>query len=96
MGEGAGDAIVLLDEKAAGQLVLRRALDAARSALEVFVSYPYLNLGMTIEVLYPVRAIPAAGEHVENFALYGEPDLDLVQLTRYAPDRRQVAEVFVG
>ncbi len=51
MGEGAGDAVVLLDEEAAGQLVLRFALDAARPALEVLVVYPYRNLRVAAKVL---------------------------------------------
>ena len=54
-------------------------------------------LGVAPQVLHPVRAVAAPGEHVEGLGLRheGEPDLDLVRPARHAARRRQVTEVLV-
>lgn len=51
VGEGAGDAVILLDEEAADQIILRLVLNAARPALEALPIYPYRNLRVVAEVL---------------------------------------------
>src|SRR5919107_385811 len=87
--------LVLLDEQPSRQLVLLFALDETRLAFEILTGEANRNLRVAAEVLHPVRAVAAAGEHVEGVVLHCEPDLDLVRPAAHSPDGRKVAEVLV-
>src|SRR5215210_2290297 len=88
-------ALVLLDQKPPRQPVFFRVAGLAGATAEVLIRYANRHLGIAADVLDPVRAVAAPGEHVEGTCLRneGEPDLDLVRAARQTPRRRQITEV---
>ena len=53
------------------------------------------TLRRLLEVAHPVGTVAAAGKHVQHAVEDREPDLDRVRLPGYAPDRGQVAVIFL-
>src|SRR5215203_4233320 len=96
--ETSRNALVLLDQEPPCKVIFLRAFGLAGPSAETFSRYADHHLGIAPEVLHPVRAVAAPGEHVKGLRLGNkrEPDLDLVRPARYPPRRRQVAEVLFG
>src|ERR687889_1000313 len=90
-------ALVLLDQNPPRQPVFPRVAGLAGTPAEMLARYADRHLGISAEVLYPVRALAASREHVEGTRLRHEtkPDLDLVRPASHTPRSRQVAEVLV-
>src|ERR687897_53495 len=94
--ETSGAALVLLDQEPPRQLVLRVA-GFAGTPVETLPRDADRYPRIAAEVLHPVRAVAAPGEHVEGPPLLheGEPYLDLVRPPRHTPRRRQITEILV-